>query len=399
MSKTPKTFSGGDFYVKLASAQDVSHRILVDEELVKFFPSLENSLCIVPFKGRLLRSHMLKDSEVLVVRSVTSVCEELLDRSRIKLVCTTTSGTDHIDKEYLKRSNIELVSAPGANAIAVVEYIIFTILLYSLDIGKPIKNLKVGVIGYGEIGSRLTQLLEELGLYVLVNDPPKKKHHELNREHFSIRQLVSECDCLTVHVPLNEKTEYPTVNLLDYELLKEIKDEALIINSSRGNIVKESDLFRLLNKKPAVKVALDCWINEPAIDACLAREIWLSTPHIAGATLESKTRAVQKIMPAIYNYFGIANNKIGSDRQIMSDKIEKKIVDLEFKKIINTVLPLISINEKFQRKLNQNLSIMLPEEFDNLRDCAQGRRELAYYSFSQDQVVFNKIKKLLIKIA
>ena len=104
-------------------------------------------------------------------------------------------------------------------------------------------------------------------------------------------------------------------------------------------------------------------------------------------------------MPAIYNYFGIVNNKIGSDGQIMSDKIEKKIVDLEFKKIINTVLPLISINEKFQRKLNQNLSIMLPEEFDNLRDSAQGRRELAYYSFSQDQVVFNKIKKLLIKIA
>ena len=105
-------------------------------------------------------------------------------------------------------------------------------------------------------------------------------------------------------MPLDNDTEYPTINLLDYELLKGIKDEALIINSSRGNILKESDLFVLLKEKPAVKVALDCWTNEPKIDAYLARKIWQSTPHIAGATLESKIRAVQKIMPAINNYFG-----------------------------------------------------------------------------------------------
>ena len=174
MSKIPKTFDGGDTYVKLAQSSDGSHNLLVDEELVRFFPNLEKPLCIVPFKGRLLSSHMLKESEVLVVRSVTSVCEELLDGSRIKLVCSTTSGLDHIDKEYLRRSNIELTNAPGANAIAVVEYVIFTILLYSLDTGKPFQNLKIGVIGHGEIGSRLTKLLEELGLHVLVNDPPKK---------------------------------------------------------------------------------------------------------------------------------------------------------------------------------------------------------------------------------
>ena len=74
----------------------------------------------------------------------------------------------------------------------------------------------------------------------------QKKYQKLNREHFSLEQLVSECDCLTVHVPLENETEYPTINLLDYELLKGIKDEALIINSSRGNILKESDLFVLL---------------------------------------------------------------------------------------------------------------------------------------------------------
>ena len=90
MSKTPKIFDGGDTYVKLAQSSDGSHDLLVDEELVRFFPNLEKPLCIVPFKGRILSNQMLKESEVLVVRSVTSVCEELLDGSRIKLVCSTT---------------------------------------------------------------------------------------------------------------------------------------------------------------------------------------------------------------------------------------------------------------------------------------------------------------------
>ena len=200
-------------------------------------------------------------------------------------------------------------------------------------------------------------------------------------------------------MPLHNETEYPTINLLDYELLKGIKDEALIINSSRGNILKESDLLVLLKKKPAVKVALDCWINEPKIDASLARKIWQSTPHIAGATLESKIRAVQKIMPAINNYFGVANNDIVSNKKNNLDKIEIKTIDLDFKKIVDVVLPLKNISENFKRKSKQNISKLLPEDFDDLRTSSLGRRELSYYRFSENQVVLNKIKRLLTEIA
>ena len=200
-------------------------------------------------------------------------------------------------------------------------------------------------------------------------------------------------------MPLDNETEYPTINLLDYELLKGIKDEALIINSSRGNILKESDLLVLLKEKPAVKVALDCWINEPKIDASLARKIWQSTPHIAGATLESKIRAVQKIMPAINNYFGVANNDIVSNKKNNLDKIEIKTIDLDFKKIIDVVLPLKNISENFKKKSRQNISKLLPEYFDELRTSSLGRRELSYYRFSENQVVLNKIKRLLTEIA
>ena len=201
-------------------------------------------------------------------------------------------------------------------------------------------------------------------------------------------------------MPLHNETEYPTINLLDYELLKGIKDEALIINSSRGNILKESDLLVLLKKKPAVKVALDCWINEPKIDASLARKIWQSTPHIAGATLESKIRAVQKIMPAINNYFGVANNDIVSNKKNNLDKIEIKTIDLDFKKIVDSVLPLKNINENFKRTIETKyIHELLPEDFDDLRTSSLGRRELSYYRFSENQVILNKIKRLLTEIA
>ena len=399
MNKTPKTSNERDALVTPAKSRLVNRNILIDEELVKFFPRLEKSLTIVPFKGRFLGGRMLKESEVLVVRSVTPVCRKLLDGSRIKLVCSTTSGLDHIDREYLESSNIELINAPGSNAIAVVEYIIFTILLYSQDIGKPFKNLKIGVVGYGEIGSRLTQLLEKLGLQVLVNDPPKKKYHGFKREHFSLGKLVAECDCLTVHVPLVDKTEYPTRNLLDYQLLKDIKDEALIINSSRGNIIKESDLFTLLEKKPGIKVALDCWIDEPKIDALLARKIWLPTPHIAGATLESKIRAVQKVIPAIYDYFGLRSSELISDPKKLFEKPEKIPDYLDLKKDIDNIMPLISVSKQFKKKSIQNLSKLLPEEFDNLRKSTLGRREISNYCFSENHVVLNKIKKILIELS
>jgi len=198
---------------------------------------------------------------------------------------------------------------------------------------------------------------------------------------------------------LVDKTEYPTRNLLDYQLLKDIKDEALIINSSRGNIIKESDLFTLLEKKPGIKVALDCWIDEPKIDALLARKIWLPTPHIAGATVESKIRAVQKVIPAIYDYFGLRSSELISDPKKLFEKPEKIPDYLDLKKDIDNIMPLISVSKQFKKKSIQNLSKLLPEEFDNLRKSTLGRREISNYCFSENHVVLNKIKKILIELS
>ena len=124
-----------------------NYHVLVDEELIGFFPKILEPLEIIPFKGRLLKSAMIGRAEVLVVRSVTQVSQKLLEQSDLKLVCSATSGLDHIDQSYLKNSNIKLVNAPGSNAIAVVEYVIFLILMYSKHIATSFKKIRVGVIG------------------------------------------------------------------------------------------------------------------------------------------------------------------------------------------------------------------------------------------------------------
>ena len=104
-------------------------------------------------------------------------------------------------------------------------------------------------------------------------------------------------------------------------------------------------------------------------------------------------------MPAINNYFGVSNNDIVSNKKNNIDRIEIETIDLDFKKIIDVVLPLKSISENLKKKLKKNIFKPLPEDLIGLRTSSLGRRELSYYRFSGKQVVLNKIKRLLTEIA
>lgn len=371
------------------------HHILVDEELVSFLPELQKPLRIVPFTGRLLNNSMLGEAEVLVVRSVTQVCEELIGGSKIRLVCSTTSGMDHIDQLYLEKINAGLVNAPGANAIAVVEYVIFSILLYLKTMEKSLEELKIGVIGYGEIGSRLTSILESMGVQVLVNDTPKYNNCDLGRQHFPLEKLIKNCDCLSIHVPFDTKEPFATENLLDYEFLKKVKDHALIINSSRGGIINERDLCRVLDEKPNLKVVLDCWLDEPRVNITLAKKVWLATPHIAGGTEDSKFRAVNKILPAINNYYGLSNKAVLQIKQKIQKKIVTNIAEAELEEFINLVIPFYRISTRLKAAAANKSIPLLMKEFDNLRKSLVGRNELSNYIFPDDLVIIEKIRNLL----
>ena len=380
--------------MKSTNKKNSKYHVLVDEELIGFLPKILEPLEIIPFKGRLLERSMIGGAEVLVVRSVTQVTQKLLDQSDLKLVCSATSGLDHIDQRYLKNSNIKLVNAPGSNAIAVVEYVIFLILMYSKLIAISFKKIRVGVIGYGEIGTRLTRILESLGVQVLINDPPKNMKSGLDRNHFPLEELVKECDCLSIHVPLNRRGRFPTENLINNELLAQLKDKVLIINSSRGGIIDEDSLSLMLDRKSGLKVALDCWKNEPNIDASLVGKVWLATPHIAGSTVESKYRAVGKILPSIFNHYGLKNRKINSNIETKISESITKTSNNEIEELINAVFPLNNLSKKLKSIAEFCPTELLMMEFDSLRKSAATRRELSYYEFASNLLLINRITEL-----
>lgn len=249
--------------------------------------------------GRKLTADDVCDADILLVRSVTRVNRELLAGSKIKFVGSATIGADHIDLDYLRDNGITFAHAPGSNAQAVVEYVLSAMLALHPDrrIGR------VGIVGYGNTGSRLAKLLDTLGIECLVNDPP------LQADGFKARKLVSleeirSADIISLHVPLTDTGLYPTRHLVNETFLRDLAPECLLINTSRGPVVDNAALSKHLDNN-RMQVVLDVWENEPAINNELLRKVGLGTPHIAGYSLEGRLNGTQGIYNALCEFLNI----------------------------------------------------------------------------------------------
>ncbi|MBI5153865.1 4-phosphoerythronate dehydrogenase, partial [Candidatus Poribacteria bacterium] len=150
-------------------------RIVADENIPQAAEALAAFGDVRLLPGRAIRRLDVHDADALLVRSVTRVNEELLSGSRVQFVGTATIGTDHVDLDYLRAAGIEFASAQGSNADSVVEYVIAAILVLACRHGFALRDKTLGIIGHGNIGSRLARLAPALGLRVLVNDPPLQR--------------------------------------------------------------------------------------------------------------------------------------------------------------------------------------------------------------------------------
>ncbi|NOX55561.1 MAG: 4-phosphoerythronate dehydrogenase, partial [Planctomycetes bacterium] len=130
---------------------------------------------VVTGPGRTLTSDRLKDVDVLIVRSVTRVGPELLEGTSVRFVGTCTIGTDHIDVDYLRQRGIGFASAPGSNAESVAEYVVAASLTLAERRGMDLSGQRIGVVGVGNVGSRVARNAEALGMQVLLNDPPLQR--------------------------------------------------------------------------------------------------------------------------------------------------------------------------------------------------------------------------------
>ena len=271
-------------------------RILADENipLVDAFFGAFGDIRRAP--GRSIDRETLGDAEVLLVRSVTRVDEALLAGSQVRFVGTCTIGTDHLDLEYLRQAGIAWASAPGCNARGVVDYVLGSLISLAEVHGVDLASRTYGVIGAGQVGGRLVDVLRNLGWRVLVCDPPRQEAE--GGDFVDLPTILSECDVLSLHTPLTRSGPHPTWHLLGREELGRLRPGSWLINASRGAVVDNAALRELLAERTDLEAVLDVWEGEPEVDVALADLCHIATPHIAGYSLDGKLRGTEQIYQA-----------------------------------------------------------------------------------------------------
>ena len=352
-------------------------KLLIDGTL----PDIDTIFKCSPFEVQIWHNQnelnrFIKNSDVLVCRATLQINQKLLETSQVKYVATATSGIDHLDINYLKSRNIQWFDAKGANANAVADYIIST--LAYLRIHAILNGNLVGIIGFGEVGSRVYHRLKAIGYECRVFDPFKPKSSDAFVD--SIEPLKS-CDLILVHANYHDKQPHPSKDLINQTFLNQLKQGTVIVNASRGGIVNESDL---LLKIPNLVYCTDVYENEPNISKQIIESSTICTPHIAGHTIEAKRRALHVIKTKILRTAGFkySSNSLKFDtvkRLFFGNSWEKKVLSLYDP----------SIETNTMKKLLPN-----QDEFTLLRSQHSNRHEFCTY----DDSMLTNIEKTILGI-
>ena len=273
-------------------------RIVADENMpaLSLFDGIGQ---ITTTPGRPLERALLKQADVLLVRSVTEVDGALLANTPVRFVGSATIGTDHVTVEELARLGICFAHAPGCNAMAVAEYVLQAVLSWPPgELGR----LSIGIIGLGNVGRRVAALMQALGLRVLAHDPWLEQGPE-GISLVSLAQALA-ADVVTLHVPLVHHGPHPTRHLLDGPRLAALGPQRLLINTSRGAVVDNAALLALLRAGKGPVTVLDVWETEPLVPPELLALAASGSPHVAGYSIEGKTRGTWMLYQALCQWRG-----------------------------------------------------------------------------------------------
>jgi len=363
-------------------------KVVVDENIIFAEEAFAEFDSLNLLNGRSITNKILMDADVLIVRSITKVDENLLQNTPVKFVGTATIGTDHIDFEYLLKTEITFADAKGCNADSVTEYVFTALLKIAVDEKISLSQKSIGVIGLGNIGSRVAKLAGVLGMKVLKNDPPKERGG-IGSGYVPLDEIL-KADIISLHVPLNKAGIDKTVHLLNDQNLKKIKEGTIIINTSRGPV---SDNNALLNETRTrhFKLILDVWENEPDINIELLKKTKIGTAHIAGYSLEGKANGTKIIYNSLCEYLNkkpvweplLKKMENATCSLGQGDTIEEKLYNL-FSSIYN-----VERDDKKLRGIYNSRTYKIKEHFDNLRKENPVRREFSNYTITLQQKDIN----------
>lgn len=279
-------------------------KIVADDKIPFLRGVLEPYAEIVYLPGGSIRSDDLADADALLIRTRTKCTESLLNGTSIKFIGAATIGFDHIDIAWCSRNNIAWTNAPGCNSSSVQQYISAALLKLEDEHRFILKDKTIGIIGAGNVGSKVEKAARALGMNIMLNDPPRARR-EGQKGFTDIGPLLKESDIITLHVPLNIVGEDQTYHLFDDESFIKLRSAAWLINSSRGEVAETVALRRALSSGKLAGAILDVWENEPDIDQELMTSAHISTPHIAGYSTDGKANGTAMIVNSLCKHFGL----------------------------------------------------------------------------------------------
>ena len=266
-------------------------RILIDKYIPFLQGVLDNLAQVCYIEPEQFTPEAVRDADALIIRTRTQCNRLLLDGSRVQFIATATIGTDHIDLDYCRTRNIRVVSCPGCNAQAVCDYVEETLNEVAA------RQLSIGIVGVGHVGSLVAKMAERRGMRVVLNDPPRGMTGD-----------VTGCDVITFHTPLTRNGTYPTYHLCDGNFLSRCQPDALIINAARGGVVDEQALL-----DSTQRFVIDTWEGEPNISSKVLDRALLASFHIAGYSVQGKRNASQTCMDALSQHFNLPKLNISSE--------------------------------------------------------------------------------------
>ncbi|KAA6324725.1 Erythronate-4-phosphate dehydrogenase [termite gut metagenome] len=280
-------------------------KIIVDDKIPYIKEAIRQIANDVIFvSGKDFTPKLICDADALIVRTRTHCNRKLLEGSHIRLIVTATAGCDHIDTEYCRQTGIVWNHAAGCNSSSVAQYVQSSLLVLQQTSKIALEKLTIGIVGVGNVGTKVAEKTRKAGMRVLINDLPRQEKEGMS-QFTNLTTIARECDVITFHTPLYREGKYKTYHLANEMFFRSLRRRPVIINTSRGEVVDTGALLNAFDTGIVSNAVIDVWEGEPIINRTLLEKAVITTPHIAGYSADGKANATCMSLQAICKHFGI----------------------------------------------------------------------------------------------
>ena len=285
-------------------------KIVCDNKIPFLRGVLEPWAEVLYLPGRETTPEVVRDADAIITRTRTKCDAALLAGSSVKVIATATIGYDHIDTAWCEAHGIVWRNAPGCNSWSVKQYIATVLCTLARRHGLELAGMTLGVVGVGNVGSKVAEVAALLGMRVLLCDPPRERAlpslpAATGNPFVSLETICRESDIITLHVPLSREGEDATWHLFDAARLASLRPDQFLINSSRGPVVDNAALKAALQEKRLRGAVLDVWEGEPEPDRALMDLLDVATPHIAGYSADGKANGTMASVRTVAGVLGL----------------------------------------------------------------------------------------------